>query len=136
MNPLICIGLAAFFIGLIASRILSERALRLLTPDEKLRLLDSASFSRLRAFGSIPLVFIVGIFFSITSCPPQFVLPAFFGAWALLGGFITWQHFFVQRHLRELSISGTYRAAYSRALWASRAGFIALFAFSAIAIFQ
>jgi len=134
MNPLIYIGLAAFFIGLIASRILSERALRLLTPDEKLRLLDS--FSRLRAFGSIPLVIIVFIFFSISSFPPRFALPAFFGAWALLGGFIAWQQFFVQRRLRELSISETYRAAYSRTLWASRAGFIALFASSVIAIFR
>jgi hypothetical protein len=51
MSPLIYIGLAAFFLGMIASRILAERALRLLTSDEKLRLLDS--FSHLRAFGSI-----------------------------------------------------------------------------------
>jgi hypothetical protein len=134
MNPLLYIGLAAFFVGMIASRILSERALRLLTPDEKLRLLDS--FSRLRAFGSIPLVLLVFIFFSITSFPPQFVMPGFLGAWALFAGFVAWQHYFVHRRLRELAISESYRAAFSRAQWVSRSGFIALFVCSVIAIYQ
>lgn len=134
MSPLLYVGLAAFFAGMIASRVLAERALHLLAPDEKLRLLDS--FSRFRAFGSIPLVFVVFIFLSLSSFSPQFILPAFFGAWALLAGFIAWQHFFVYRRLRELSISESYRAAFSRAQWVSSLGFIALFAFSLIALFQ
>jgi hypothetical protein len=134
MSLLLYIGLAAFFVAIIVSRILSERAVQLLTPEEKLRLLDS--FSRFRALSSIPLVLVVFIFFSISSFPPQFVLPGFFGAWALLAGCIAWQHLFVHRRLRELSISRSYIAAFTRAEWITRSGFVALFVFSTMNIFQ
>jgi hypothetical protein len=119
------IGLAGMFTGLIVSRILLERALRLLSADEKLRLLDN--FSRLRAFGSIPLVLIAFMFFAIAGLPPSFMLPAYFGTWALFIGFIWLQSRYVHRRLCELGIGEVFRAAFARAQWCSRAGFLALF---------
>jgi hypothetical protein len=124
--PIFYVGIAGLFAGLIASRVLCERAVRLLSAQEKLTLLDN--FSRLRAYGAIPLLLVAGIFFAIASLPESIMLPLYFGGWALLAGYIAWQSLYVHKRLRELGISEAYRAAFTRAQWCSRAGFIALFA--------
>jgi hypothetical protein len=119
------VGMVGMLAGLITNRALSERATRLLSAEEKLILLDN--FSRLRAFGAVPLALIALIFLAIGRLPVTIFLPCYFTTWALLGTFVTWQSIYVHRRLRELDISESYRSALTRAQWYSKAGFLLIF---------
>lgn len=58
-------GFIALFIAIIVSRIINEKAFKLLTDEEKLRLMDG--FSKSRAYSIIPLLILVGIYFYLVT---------------------------------------------------------------------
>ncbi len=95
------------FLGcVIVSRILNERALRQLTPDQKVRLLDG--FASMRAYGSVPIVLILLVVFGLQEMFPD-------GPWWLsllaLGAFLVYavvMHFMVARKLGTLDFPESY----------------------------
>jgi hypothetical protein len=126
LSPPAFIGLGVLLASFIVSRIISVRAVRRLSSEERV-LLDK-SFPRLRIYGTIPLVIVAVTFFGLTILPSNAVLPAFLGAWGLLFGSLLWQGQYVQRRLLEMNISPSFRVEYSRAKWCTRGGFFVLFA--------
>jgi hypothetical protein len=132
-TPLLIAGLVLLFVGLFGSRFLAERAMKLLSSEEKLALLDS--FSRLRVFGALPLAFVVLSFFGIGYLPPSWMWPAYFGAWALLGIYLVIIHRVISRRLSDLGINAAYRVAYNRARWVSYSGFLVFFALNTLSPF-
>src|SRR6202042_3049121 len=125
ISPLFLAGLALLIVGLFASRFYNERALKLLSPPEKLLLLDS--FSNLRVFGTVPLLFLFLSFFGIPYLSPGWMWPAYFGTWALLGVYFAILHRLIVRKLRALGINAEYVAAHNRARWMFYFGFLAFF---------
>jgi len=128
--PLFIIGLVSLIIGLFGSRYLGERSLKLLSAEEKLKLLDS--FSVLRAFGALPLLLIFFAFFGVGYLPQSTMWPAYFSAWGLVAAYFTVIHVFVTRKMRVLGINENFLAAHSRARWLSYCGFIAFFVLNTI----
>ena len=63
MEDLSTIGIIILFSAFIISRIISEKALRQLSPDQKVLILDS--FSKMRMYNLIPLVLIIVAYFFI-----------------------------------------------------------------------
>lgn len=60
-------GWIALLGAVVVSRMVNERGLRQLNPDEKLRLMDG--FAATRAYGLIPLVGLIALFWSSGSIP-------------------------------------------------------------------
>ena len=132
-TPLFFVALALLFVALFASRFLTERATKLLSSEEKLILIDS--FPRLRVFGTLPLVFIVFLFFGIAYLPPAWMWPTYFIGWILFALYFVIVHGIVSRRLRELGINEDYRAAYGKARLVFWSGFVAFFVLSAFGSF-
>ena len=132
-SPLFYIGLVCLFSGLIGSRILAERAMRFLVAEEKLALLDS--FSRLRAYGSIPIVLVVFSFFGLSYVPVALFWPAYFSIWVILAVFLIVIHRLVFRRMRELKINLAFQRAHAGARYVSYAGFVLFFITNTVAPF-
>ena len=132
-DPFVFIGLALLFSGLFVGRFLTERAMKLLSPQEKLALLDS--FSRLRVFGALPLVFIMLAFFGIRYLSAEWMWPAYFGVWALGAGFLATVHRMVSRRLSRLGINAEYQKAHLQARWIQYFGFLAFFILNTLSPF-
>jgi hypothetical protein len=133
MNPVFAAALALLLGGLFVSLYFRERSLKLLSPEEKLKLLDS--FSRLRAFGALPMLLIVFSFFGITYLPRQLMWPAYFAAWAFIAIYFVIVHLYVFRKMREFGINPAYLAAQSKARWISYGGIGAFFILNTLAPF-
>ena len=112
-------------LGLFGSRFLAERANRLLSSDEKLLVMDS--FSRIRTFGTLPLIVMILGLFSMTYLPRVWLWPAYFAACALLALYFAVMHVIISRRLTKLGINASYRTAYNRARLISYSGFLAFF---------
>ena len=54
-------GYIALFAGVIVSRIINERGYRILSNEEKVRLMDG--FSKARAYSLIPLLLLIGAYY-------------------------------------------------------------------------
>jgi hypothetical protein len=132
-TPLFTLSLVLLIGGLFGSRYLGERAMRLLSPEEKLKLLDS--FPGLRVFGALPLLLIGFSFFGIGYLPQSFMWPAYFGAWALVALFFIIIHRIVFRKMTELGINSDYMAAQRKARWLSYGGWIAFFVLNTVSSF-
>jgi hypothetical protein len=132
-SPLFFAGLVLLVAGVIGGRFLGERATKLLTPQEKLILLDS--FSRLRVFGSLPLLFVFFSFFGIGYLPAAWMWPAYFAAWALVAIYFVIVHRLVSRRLRELAINPDFQKAHAKARWMSYFGFLAFFILNTLSPF-
>ena len=95
------------FLGcVIVSRIMGERALRQLTPDQKVRLLDG--FASIRAYAFIPIVLIMVVFFGL---PELFPNGPSWLSWLGLGVFLVYavvMHFMVARKLGTLDFPESY----------------------------
>ena len=130
LTPLFFVGLMLLLLGLFGSRLLSERATKLLSSDEKLVLLDS--FSRIRVFGTLPLIIMIFALFGMTYLPRVWLWPAYFGACALLALYFAIMHIIISRRLTKLGISASYRTAYNRARLVSYSGFLAFFVLNTI----
>jgi hypothetical protein len=132
-TPLFIVGLVLLLVGLVGSRYLAERSMKLLTAEEKLKLLDS--FSRLRVFGGLPLLVIFLSFFGIGYLPQGLIWPAYFAAWALVGVYFVVVHRLVFRRMSELGINAEYQAAHRKARWLSYGGFVAFFVLNTLSPF-
>ena len=124
-SPYFVAGILGLFAGIYASRIIMERALQLLTPEEKLKLLDG--FTRQRMFGAIPLWLVIGLMVSVLYLPHEKVAIAFLGTCVLFIGAMVAQQIYVVRRLHALSIAEGYCRAAVRAQWLSRLGFLCFF---------
>lgn len=95
------------FLGcVIVSRILNERALRQLSPDQKVRLLDG--FASIRAYSFVPIVLIAMIAFGL---PEMFPDGPWWLSWLGLGAFLVYavvMHFMVARKLYSLDLPECY----------------------------
>lgn len=120
-------GILVLLITIVLSRILNERALRELTADEKVRLIDG--FASARAYSLIPLVALAGgywLLLSKTKIDPQLLSVAYFG---LILIWIAVRSVLNQRKLRELEMPATYRQRFLISQAISLGGF-AWFCFS------
>ena len=100
------IALVVFLLTSIAGRVINERAQRQLTAEQKAELLDA--FSSQRAFGLIPLVVLVGIYFVLvyrTSMPYRTVTFGYFGALLVYLGIMFRS---TQRTMRGLALPPSY----------------------------
>ena len=132
-TPLFIAGLVLLLVGLFGSRYLAERAMKLLSSEEKLKLLDS--FSGLRVFGALPLLLIFFSFFGIGYLPQSLMWLAYFGAWCLVAVYFTVVHRLVFRRMTGLGINAGYQAAHRKARWLSYGGFAAFFALNTLSPF-
>ena len=133
-SPYFIAGIVGLFAGIYASRIVMERALRLLTAEDKLKLLDG--FSKMRMFGSIPLLLVVGLMVSVLYLPHEKIAMAYLGTCILFIGAMVAQQIYVARRLRALSIAEGYCRAAARAQWLSRFGFLCFFGGMAATLFR
>lgn len=118
-------GAAALIGGLLISRIMAERSLASLSADEKVALLDH--FTRLRAYGSIPVVFVGICLIGLRRLPGPFMMPVFAAVVLLFASYVTWQHLFVQRRLRSLAICEPFIQAHRRAELCRDGGWLVFF---------
>ena len=132
--PFFTAGFVAMFAGLIIGRILGEKALRHLTSDEKLALVDG--FSRLRMYGWLPLLLIMACFVALLFSPHEWRVPGFVALFAALLGLIAWKHFYVRRRLRQLSVSEAYCRTITLAQFVSLLGFLIFFVCVAITMMR
>ena len=107
--------------------------MKLLSPEEKLRLLDS--FSRLRVFGALPLLLIFFSFFGIGYLPQSLMWPVYFLGWALVAVYFLVVHRLVFRRMAELGINTEYQSAHRKARLLSYAGFAAFFILNTLSPF-
>jgi hypothetical protein len=124
-SPYFVIGIAGLFAGIFASRIIMERALRLLTAEDKLKLLDG--FSKLRMFGSIPLLLALGLMMGALFLPHEKIAPAYLAACVVFLASMVFQQFYVRRRLRALAVAEGYRRSAVRAQWLAQLGFLCFF---------
>jgi hypothetical protein len=130
LTPLIFVGFVLLIAGVIGSRYLGERALKLLSPEEKLKLLDS--FSGLRAFGAVPLLLVFISFLGVSYLPSGWYWPAYFGACVLVGIYFVIIHRLIFRKMRDLGINANYIAAQQKVRWCAYGGIIAFFVFNTL----
>jgi hypothetical protein len=81
-NPMIILGLVLMIAGMVCGRLFAERAMKLLSSTEKLALLDS--FSRMRVFGSLPLLFVFFCFGGVEYLPSGWRWTGYLTLWFLL----------------------------------------------------
>jgi hypothetical protein len=132
-TPLITTGFVLLIAGLFGSRYLGERAMRLLSSEEKLKLLDS--FSGLRVFGVLPLLIIGFSFIGIGYLPQSFMWPAYLGGWALIALFFFIIHRIIFRKMTELGINSDYLSAQRKARLLLYGGFMAFFILNTLSSF-
>ena len=124
-SPLFIAGIVLLCGGLFGSRYLAERSMKLLSSEEKLKLLDS--FSRLRVYGALPPLVLFFSFFGMGYLPEGFIWPAYFAAWVLVAVYFGVVHRVIFRRMSELGINSEYQAAHRRVRWLSYGGFAAFF---------
>lgn len=95
-----------FFVAVIASRILSSRALKLLSPDQKASLVDA--FSGLRAYSLIPLVAIMAAYFILMQHPVMSFQALTILYLVAFVAYIAWNFWFTRRRLRTLDLPRAY----------------------------
>jgi len=133
MNAYLIFGFVLLAFGLVLRRYLGERAMKLLSPAEKLALLDS--FSSLRAFGAAPLLLILFAFLGIGYLPQSFVWPAYWLSWSLMAVYLVVIHFYIYARMKRLGINSSYVSANLRARLFSYGGLLAFFVLSTAGIF-
>ena len=132
-SPLFIVGLVLLLGGLFWTRYLAERANKLLSADEKVKLLDS--FSMLRVFSSLPLLLIFFSFFGVSYLPPRLIWPGYLAAWGLIAVYFVVVHRVIFRRLGALGINAEYQRAQRRARWPVYCGFLLFFAATTLAPF-
>lgn len=100
------IGIGIFIVTIIASRIISERAMKELTIDEKAKLIDA--FSGMRAYSLIPLSIIICGYFLIMRYTDinRVVLSVVYFSLIIL--FIIISNIYVYKKLSKLNFPATY----------------------------
>ena len=124
-SPLMIAGFTLLVVGLFSSRYMTERAFRLLSSDEKLKLLDA--FTTLRMFGTLPFAFLALCFFAIPYFPQNTFWYAYLAASALFAGYLAGTHYIIRRKMCALGINAEYLQAHRKACWLTYGGFAAFF---------
>ena len=132
-SPLILAGLALLIVGTVCSRVVAERALKLLSATEKVTLLDS--FSRLRMFGGLPLLFVFLCFGGVAYLPPRLMWSAYLAVWLLVAVYFVIFNRVVTRRLRGLGINLDYQRAQAKSRWLFYSGFFAFFVLATLSSF-
>ena len=122
-TPLFIAGLALLIAGFIASWILDERAMKLLSKEEKEAFLNACSW--FRASSALPLAFLFFALFGIGSLPQDLSWPTYFVCWVVLAIYFVLSHLMVQRRLRKLGIKPDFQKADAGSRWAMYFGFLA-----------
>ena len=124
-TPLFIAGFALLIAGFIASWILDERGLKLLTKEEKDAFLDACSW--FRASSALPLAFLFFSFFGIGQLPQDLSWPTYCVFWVVLAIYFVLSHLMVHRRLRKLGIKPDFQKADGMARWAMYLGVLAFF---------
>lgn len=106
MQSMDTIGLVALFGAIIAGRVLSEKAMKQLNGDQKIRLMDS--FSGFRKYSLIPLVVILVVYLLMVNAN---VLTGPSGHVIFLGGIVVYllvSQVVAYRRLRRLDLPDSY----------------------------
>jgi len=90
----------------VAGRILSERALRLLSADQKVSLVDA--FRGQRAYGLIPLVALFAAYYALMSYTAVSRPVLFVAYWMALLAYLVWSFWFTRRTLSTLNLPRAY----------------------------
>jgi hypothetical protein len=133
LNAYLLSGFVLLTIGVVLRRYYGERAMSLLSPAEKLAILDS--FSALRAFGAIPLFLLLFAFIGVGYLSERLVWPAYWLSWLLMAAYFVIVHFYIYSRMRRLGINSTYVSANRRARLFSYAGLLAFFVLSTAGIY-
>ena len=122
-------GWLAFLGAVIVSRIINERGYRGLGPDEKVRLMDG--FSAARAYGLIPLVALIAVFWVVSTQTNVDRTYVGIGYFSLLILYVIVRAFLNHRKLIQLQMPSDYRRAFTIAQSVSFIG-IAWFFFALV----
>ncbi|HEV7923835.1 MAG TPA: hypothetical protein VGR14_00660 [Verrucomicrobiae bacterium] len=133
-NPLIIAGLALLIVGVFAGRLFAVRAMKLLSPAEKLTLVDSCS--GLQVWGSLPLVLLFLSFGAVNFLPAGWLMWAgYLGVWVLIAVYFVIFDRIISRRLRKLEINPDYQRAQAKARWLCYSGFLAFFILATLSSF-
>ncbi len=106
-------GLIVILIAMVVSRMINKRGYRLLTDDEKLRLMDG--FSKDRAYSLIPILALIGLYWFLmtkTDIEQGFLNIGYF---VLLIAYILVRSVLCQKKLTRLNISDQYKKLFTAA---------------------
>ena len=126
MSPVLIVGVAGMFGGLLVSRHMAERAFSQLSPEQKLTLIDG--FAKQRKYASLPLIAVAFMFIGLRNIPDNYILPGVVGIAVFFAACLVWQHRTVMRRMRQLGIPESFIKAARRAQWFSRIGWAVFFA--------
>ncbi len=125
MNSMSTIGLFIFLAAALLSRVVSEQALRTLTPEQKVSILDA--FSSMRAYSLIPVILLVALIFGLPAFVPN---SSWWSAGIGLGGsllFIVVFHVVAARKLKTAPVPESYKRRVLLSRHISHAGLVLLF---------
>ena len=114
-------GFIALLVAIVISRFINERGYRTLEPDQKLRLMDG--FSATRMYSMVPLLVLVAAFWFLvtkTDVNKQVVTIAYFG---LLAIYVVVRTILNQKKLTTLEMPQQYRRSFMIAQAISLVGF-------------
>ena len=114
-------GFIALLVAIVISRFINERGYRALEPDQKLRLMDG--FSATRMYSMVPLLVLVAAFWFLvtkTDVNKQVVTIAYFG---LLAIYVVVRTILNQKKLTTLEMPQQYRRSFMIAQAISLVGF-------------
>jgi hypothetical protein len=132
-NSLIFAGLVTLVVCVFASRFLAVRAFRLLSPEEKVALVDACG--SLQVFGALPLlVLFIGVS-AVGFLPASFRWPAYLGGWALIAAYFAIMNRIVRTRLHKLGINSNYQKAQIKTRLMIYLGFFSFFALSTLSSF-
>ncbi len=114
-------GFIALLVAIVISRFINERGYRTLEPDQKLRLMDG--FSATRMYSMVPLLVLVAAFWFLvtkTDVNKQMITTAYFG---LLAIYVVVRTILNQKKLTTLEMPQQYRRSFMIAQAISLVGF-------------
>jgi hypothetical protein len=105
-SPFFIAGFIVLFAGIIVARILGEQALRHLSAEEKVALIDG--FARLRMFGLLSLSLILACFVALLFSPHEWRVPGFGVISLAIVILVVSKHIVIRRRLHQLGVSEVY----------------------------
>jgi hypothetical protein len=106
MGSLSNIGIIVLLACIVVSRIISERALKKLTSEEKVVIIDS--FAKLRTYNLIPLVVLFIAFFSANYLVPSIGHSLYIVFLVLILAFLIGLNFLIFKKLKALKVPSNY----------------------------
>ena len=104
------IGIFLLVALIVASRFISENALKLLSENEKAKILDS--FSNFRKYNQIPVLIIFALVLLIEYLEPEYSVKIFITLMILFIVFMVVSHLLITKKLNNLNLPRDYRKKY------------------------